>query len=254
MTNSIKISTVLLLAFFFLNKFHAQDFQGQAIYKSHQKMNVIFDSTEVSPERQSALNEMLARQLNKEYILNFDKEQSSYKEQEKLEEPQQSGTMVMIAFSDASSLLYKNIKEKRYSSQRDLYGKEFLVVDELETIDWKLTNESKQIGQYTCYKATKSEMTMGSVSIDGDGNRTEEAPEEITITAWYAPELPISNGPDLYWGLPGLILEVNDGSRVIICTKLILNSDKKVSIEEPQKGKKVNEEEFEELMQAKIIN
>jgi len=81
MTNSIKISTVLLLAFFFLNKFHAQDFQGQAIYKSHQKMNVMFDSTEVSPERQTALNEMLARQLNKEYVMDFDKEQSSYKEQ-----------------------------------------------------------------------------------------------------------------------------------------------------------------------------
>jgi len=160
--------------------------------------------------------------------------------------------MVFVAFSDASTLLYKNIKDKRYSSKRDLYGKEFLVKDKLESNDWKMSNETKQIGQYTCYKATMSRMTLGSVSIDGDGNKTEEAPEEITITAWYAPELPFSNGPDLYWGLPGLILEVNDGSRVIICTKLVLNSDKKGSIEEPLKGKEVTEEEFEELMEAKM--
>jgi len=253
MTNTLQTLTVLLLAFFTLLGTQAQEFNGKAYYKSHQKMNVMLDSNDVTPERQAAINEMFAKQFNKDYILEFDKTQSSYKEQEKLDEPTQATQgMVFVAISNASSLLYKNIKEKRYSSQRDLFGKEFLVKDELEKIDWKMSKETKQIGQYTCYKATSTRMTSGSVSIDGDGTRTEEAPEEITITAWYAPELPISNGPELYWGLPGLIMEVNDGMQTIICVKLVLNSDDDLTIQEPKKGKELNEEEFEVLMQEKM--
>ena len=36
-----------------------------------------------------------------------------------------------------------------------------------------------------------------------------EVPKTIEVTAWYTPEIPINQGPADYWGLPGLILEVN---------------------------------------------
>ena len=230
-----------------------QELKGKAIYQTHQKMNVsLGDSTEISEERQNELNEMLAKQFNKTYELVFDQQQSSYKEQEKLDEPAASagsGARVFIMMSDEASLLYKNTKEKNYASQRDVFGKGFLVKDDLEEKEWKMTSESKQIGQYTCYKAITTRMTGPTVTVR-NGERTESPGKEITIIAWYAPEIPVSNGPALYWGLPGLIMEVHDGNQVIVCSKLILNSDDKIEV--PSKGKVVTEAEYEEIMDEKM--
>lgn len=229
-----------------------QELKGKAIYQTHQKMNVTLgDSAEVSEERQAALNEMLAKQFNKTYELVFDKQHSSYKEQEKLDEPAAStnGARVFVMMSDEASLLYKNTKEKNYASQRDVFGKGFLVKDDLEEKEWKMTSESKQIGQYTCYKATTTRMTGPTVTIN-NGERSESPGKEITITAWYAPEIPVSNGPALYWGLPGLIMEIHDGNQVIVCTKLILNAEDKIEV--PSKGKVVTESEYEEIMDEKM--
>ena len=47
--------------------------------------------------------------------------------------------------------------------------------------------------------------------------------KEITISAWYTPQIPVSAGPGNYHGLPGLILEVNDGSETVICSKIVIN-------------------------------
>lgn len=49
-----------------------------------------------------------------------------------------------------------------------------------------------------------------------------DMPKETVITAWYTPEISESRAPN-YWGLPGLILEVNDGKTVILCSKVVLN-------------------------------
>ncbi|MEX0273133.1 MAG: GLPGLI family protein, partial [Flavobacteriaceae bacterium] len=95
----------------------------------------------------------------------------------------------------------------------------------------------------------KREITQMTTSeVDG---KTEEKEEKktITITAWYTPEIPVSHGPDDYWGLPGLILEVNDGSRMMVCNKIVLNPESPVGIELPKKGKKVTNEEFRAVMQ-----
>ena len=90
----------------------------------------------------------------------------------------------------------------------------------------------------------------GSTFTIKNGVRTASPGEEITITVWYAPEVPVSNGPALFWGLPGLIMEVHDGNQVIVCTKLILNVDDKIEI--PNNGKVVSEKEYNEIMDEKM--
>jgi GLPGLI family protein len=55
-----------------------------------------------------------------------------------------------------------------------------------------------------------------------------EMPKDVTITAWYTPEIPVNQGPENYWGLPGLILEINDSKTVILCSKIVLNQRKNV--------------------------
>ena len=77
-------------------------------------------------------------------------------------------------------------------------------------------------------------------------------PKENTITAWYCPEIPVNQGPENYWGLPGLILEVNDGKTVILCSKLVLNSKEKVEIKPASKGKVVTQKEYDETVKKKM--
>lgn len=79
-----------------------------------------------------------------------------------------------------------------------------------------------------------------------------EIPKEKTITAWYTPEIPVNQGPDEYWGLPGLILEVNDGRTTILCSKIVLNPKEQVTIKEPTKGKEVSQKEFNETVMEKM--
>ncbi|WP_332911473.1 GLPGLI family protein [Algoriphagus boritolerans] len=64
----------------------------------------------------------------------------------------------------------------------------------------------------------------------------ENVKDTIRVTAWFTPEIPVSHGPESYFGLPGLILEVQNQGRTLICEKIELNpSTNPVKIEQPKK-------------------
>jgi GLPGLI family protein len=66
-----------------------------------------------------------------------------------------------------------------------------------------------------------------------------------SVTAWFSPEIPVSEGPDVYAGLPGLILDLEDGQNVYRCIAIDTNSRSEVAAK--KRGKKVSTERFEEL-------
>jgi len=258
--NKIKMkhTGITLVALLIATSIFAQDFQGEATYKSKRKMDIELDSTQIGGERYNQIIEMLKKNFEKTYILTFNKQESIYKEEEVLEAPQPDGMQFVVASTDGSDILYKNTKEQRYASQNEVFGKVFLIKDNLEKPDWTMHGETKNIGNYTCHKATMKreiEVSESSMSINGDKDLTETPKpkiEEITITAWYTMQIPVNNGPARYQGLPGLILEVNDGTETIVCSKIVLNPKDKVSIVEPDKGKVVNQVEFEEIVEKKM--
>ena len=79
-----------------------------------------------------------------------------------------------------------------------------------------------------------------------------EIPEQIEVTAWYTMQIPVSAGPGEYWGLPGLILEINSGRTTILCTKITLNPEDKKEIKKPTKGKEVGREEYQDIVKKKM--
>jgi GLPGLI family protein len=236
----------------------AQDFQGKATYKSHRKMDIQLDSTQMETDMHKRMMEMMKKQFEKTYILSFNKEESLYKEDVQLEAPQHAGMVMVMIDSGESGEMYKNIKEDRYTDQNEMFGKVFLIEDKLRKIDWKLGSETKNIGEYTCYKATTTrmaEVVETAISVNGDKDLDEETEpemEEITVTAWYTTQIAVNNGPGNYHGLPGLILEVNDGRQTLVCSKIVLNPNDKVSITEPTKGKKITQEKFDVIMEKKM--
>ena len=59
-----------------------------------------------------------------------------------------------IGGGGGNDVVYKNTKENRFVNKTEIMGKLFLIQDKLPAYDWKLTSETKNIGVYTCYKAT----------------------------------------------------------------------------------------------------
>jgi len=260
--NTIIRLIILALALAITNA-NAQEFQGIATYKTMRNIDIKIDSSEMNIEMQAKMMEMMKKQFQKTYTLNFNKEASIYNEDVTLDKPQTAMggdfQVVMVGNGGGMDVLYKNTKKNRYSDQKDTMGKIFLVKDTIESIEWNLEAETKYIGEYQCYKATfTKQVEVRNISFSNGNTKTanddkEEEPEmeERTVTAWYTPQIPVSNGPAKYQGLPGLILEVHDGKLTIICSKIVLNPDDKLEIKEPEKGKEVSEKEYDDIMEKK---
>jgi GLPGLI family protein len=254
-----KFSIILLFIQVLVLK--AQDFKGKAIYQSQTKFDIELDSTQMDKERMDLFKQMMKNQMEKKYELTFNKTQSIYKDEEKLEQPGRGG----FRFGGFSQgILYKNIKEQRYSRQLESFSKEFLIKDSLPKYDWKMEGDSKMIGEHLCFKATTTkEVTNikfgpprppkeGDEKKSESENKAPEEPKTINITAWYTPEIPINNGPSDYYGLPGLILEVNEEKTNYLCTEIVMNAKDGAEITEPDKGKVVTQKEFEKIIEEKI--
>ncbi len=139
---------------------------------------------------------------------------------------------------------------------------EFLVKDSLQKIDWILSDETKIIGDYNCFKATYiiPISKIHQQSYDKYLEKIEKGekplfemkkPEPTTIIAWYTPEVPVSFGPAGIWGLPGLILQLEESRLIYLCTKVSLKNNEKAKIKIPNQGKVVSKKEFEKH-QAKM--
>jgi GLPGLI family protein len=269
----------IVFAFTILTGFllNAQDFQGMAVYESKTStadiMKNMPQNREITPEMQKSMEERLRKAMEKTFVLNFDKTSSIYKEEEKLDALGQGGGRMMMSFMGGGGTHYKNVKEKSYSVDREMFGKEFLIKDSLPKYDWKMESESRQIGNYTCFKATavvkidesdfrnfrpkkeeEKKETVKDSTKSASTNFMEqwEMPKEKIITAWYTPEIPVNQGPENYWGLPGLILEVNDGKTIILCSKLVINPKDKIEIKAPTKGKEVTQKEYNDILKKKM--
>jgi GLPGLI family protein len=235
----------------------AQDFQGIAVYESKttfdfSKAETKTDGDAMSPEMEAQLQEQLKKAMEKTYTLKFDKTASLYKEEEKLATPSSSGLTMTVSVSfNGGGTLYKNLKDKTALTETEIYGKEFLVTENLEPLEWKLENETKKIGNYTCYKATVVFKPRERDDKDKAIVLTSLPETDRTVTAWYTPEIPVSNGPQNYWGLPGLILEVNDGHTILLCSKITLNPKEKFTLKALKKGEKVSRREFDKIMEKK---
>ena len=235
----------------------AQDFQGMAVYKSKISLpdDIKIEGNGIDPAMADVLRQQMNSSTEQTFILNFDKNASIYKEDVSLKPQMPEGVNISVSSSGSEGLQYKNIKDKRLVIETEFFDKEFLITDSLKHIKWEITQETKKIGNYTCYKATA---ILKNALVEEEDKKEEsknsifkDMPKDHKVTAWYTPEIPISQGPEAYWGLPGLILEIQDETVSLLCTKVVLNTKEKAMIKEPKKGKKVSRAEFDKITREK---
>ena len=139
-------------------------------------------------------------------------------------------------FKPPSSVLqkmYYDFEKNQKLEQMEYMTRIFLVKSDIAPLAWKLGSEKKKILDYTCMGAT--------MNLD-----------DQEIVAWFAPEIPVSLGPAIFIGLPGLILAVErNGETAYVATSVDLTPPAEESMEKPDKGTKVTQEQFESIKEEK---
>ncbi|MEZ4874704.1 MAG: GLPGLI family protein [Flavobacteriaceae bacterium] len=254
----------------------SQNINGKAYYESKTTVDMDnFGRRDMSEDMKKQIMERMKNFLEKTYILTFSGDESVYKEEEKLEAGEGNRGFGMMMSSFSAGEQYKNLTTRQLLEEREFFGKQFLINDSIPHLDWQVGKESKQIGQYLAIKATAikqvdpTDFSFARRRRDRDSEEKKEAenttdttktkdpmdeievPKEVLVTAWFTPQIPIKNGPGEYAGLPGLILELNVDRTTILCSKIVLNTKEKETIEPPKKGKEVSRAEYNQIVKEK---
>lgn len=124
-----------------------------------------------------------------------------------------------------SSYHYKNFKTNVYrlefsTKDRNLINVDTSIKDTIPIYTWALENTNQTIAGFNCKKAT---------TINNVGARA------INVTAWYCEDLPISDGPMAYSGLPGMILQLEiEKNTIIKFEKLKYFKNENIDIKAPE--------------------
>lgn len=255
---------------------YAQDVYGEAVYMSKTKMDDSWmdGNRDITPEQRKRIEQRMKQFTEKTFILKFDRSQSIYKEDVALAAPGQSRGWGNMMGNMMGGEKYKNITEGTYTEQRDMMGKTFLIQDQLPSLNWQITGETRKIGNYDVIKAVATKESTGFdwsswrrkkpsedpeqrkkdsiAAMEGDTDAMFDKPDEIEIVAWFAPAIPVQHGPDVYGGLPGLILELNAGNTTLLCSEITINPEEREELAPATKGEVVTQKEYDETLTEKM--
>lgn len=91
---------------------------------------------------------------------------------------------------DEENIWYFDFSSKKMTMQKQIVSTNFLISDSIPNIEWRLTNENREIAGYNCRKA------IGKIM------------DDVYIFAFYTDQITITGGPCTINGLPGMILGV----------------------------------------------
>ncbi len=146
--------------------------------------------------------------------------------------PPENGSGNSVVISEQINTIYSDLEKSTAVSEKDVYGDKILLTDSTRKIDWKITDETRDIAGYSCRRAN-------ALILDS-----------IYVVAFYAEKIPVSGGPELFSGLPGMILMAALPHENIIwtATKVTDAAVPQNQIMAPKKGKAVNNKTYRALI------
>lgn len=169
-----------------------------------------------------------------EFTLTFNQNESMYKGIETLISDNASVDIMSAERAvRGNGPFYSNLTENIKLKRGKLDGKNYLIMDVFNNVDWEIQNETKEILGYQVYKATS--VVPLNHKVNGEA------------IAWFAPEIPFQFGPINYGNLPGLILEFEIGGYAHYAVDIKLK-EKVNKIKRPEKGKIVSALEFDKIV------
>lgn len=246
----IVIAIGLLVSIAAARTVFAQSAEGVITYE--QKINL---HRRLPPERENMKAMMPEFRTTKEQLF-FKASESIYKPLiEDEEEPMGGGGGMQMRFMRPNTEQYFNQETGKIVIKQEFNGKEYLIGDSVKMSPWKLGTDTKTILGYECrqayYTSTEEVRTMRVVN-----GTPEPEVRKVTqeITAWYTDKLRPFLGPERFNTLPGAVLaiDINNGERVIVATKVESRELKKNEFKIPSSGTKITQADFRKLMEEQM--
>jgi GLPGLI family protein len=122
-------------------------------------------------------------------------------------------------------MIYRDFKNERRIEIEDISARQYMIEDSLKSYSWKIMNKIKEVNGQLCMMAM-----------------TEDTIRKQKIVAWFANNIPSSAGPERYFGLPGLIMELDIDDGAVIITALSVEMKpvaEQLKLTKKFKGKKI---------------
>lgn len=144
-------------------------------------------------------------------------------------------TLIIFKATTKQGLFYNINRKTKLIQSRDV-GYNY-IKDSIPKINWKISDETKKIGNFECSKATATFRGRD-------------------YTAWFSLEIPLPYGPWKLQGLPGLILEAYDTNKEIYFyfKSVEYPTDKEVTIMVPDPKTNSNSEKTRPTNKRKWIS
>lgn len=160
-----------------------------------------------------------------EFILNFNTKKSVYQPGAEQEKP------VNFWFARtpaAENIVHTDFTTGNVTAQKQVYEQKFLIKDSMRKIKWKIMDEVRTIANYKCRKA---------VGIMYDS---------VYVIAFYTDDITTSGGPEMFSGLPGMILQVAVPRlhTTWIANKVDYTKPEEKDLLPPKKGKEATQNEM----------
>lgn len=128
------------------------------------------------------------------FVLNFDKNKSTYKFQETTTAKAPQTNWIVDNFTH-KDVAYKNEVMTNYRTGimeniKNVFEKHFMITDSLPRFKWKIEDEVRVIAGYPCRKAVTTIC------------------DSVVVVAFYTDQIMVSGGPESFCGLPGMILGI----------------------------------------------
>ncbi|MFD0750469.1 GLPGLI family protein [Mucilaginibacter calamicampi] len=139
---------------------------------------------------------------------------------------------ISVPIMEQYSTVYTDLGTNIATSQKEIYGDVVLLTDTARKINWKITDETRDIAGYPCRRANALIM------------------DSIYVVAFYTDKIPVSGGPESFNGLPGMILQVALPHENIswVATKVTDMAVPAKEIVAPKKGKVTSNKDYRALL------
>jgi GLPGLI family protein len=154
------------------------------------------------------------------YELRFNESRSVFK----LEKENTENKYIWGSKPSETDNVVHDLNNQMVSTQREIFENTYVIKDSLRNLEWRITQETREIAGFECKKAVT------------------KICDSVVVVAFYTDQIPVSAGPESFGGLPGMILglAIPRMYTTWFATKLELVEPSVQQLNPVQKGKKVN--------------
>jgi GLPGLI family protein len=133
------------------------------------------------------------------------------------------------------NVVFTDFDKEQRVSQKNIFEEKFLLQDSTRKIQWKITDETRNIAGFECRRAN-------AIILDS-----------IYIVAFYTDAIITTGGPESFMGLPGMILGIAIPHEHItwFATKVYAETIKDIDLTPPVKGKKATSTSLQSILQER---